>query len=298
MPELKEEIVSYLLIQPGILARLLQKYASLGKMVGSWLIGEKPILLIGGEPGNGKSLLMGDLIAQYATLTKHYPMLRASLALISYDRVHYLFFRHLTGLKKPGQPVLLPEGETHPDARKLISQILEDVVLFAVRYLPHTLVIVEAPFIDHRGEDLIETLIKRKYHLQIFIMQSLEMWIEMLGQPERGTSASALAMRAIHEALLKERAIPLVDKQIEELALRKSWERWLEQWPDIGRDGIVLNWNPAEDQASYSHTRAMLTGLQITPDPLIPETLQKYTLSLIASALEIYPDLDRVARVW
>src|SRR6266699_2514171 len=50
---------------------------------------EKPLLVIGGEPASGKSLLMGELTLRYNELVK--PHLDFQLPLISYDRVHYLF---------------------------------------------------------------------------------------------------------------------------------------------------------------------------------------------------------------
>lgn len=55
------EIVSFLSSQPGVLPAMLKKHSSLGNRIAAWLTGEKRILVLGGEPASGKSLLMGGL---------------------------------------------------------------------------------------------------------------------------------------------------------------------------------------------------------------------------------------------
>jgi hypothetical protein len=292
MEDLKSAIISYLLFQSGILAGLMRKHTSLGKRIVAWFTGERPILLIGGEPGNGKSLLMGELVLRYNELLKLQLALQASLALISYDRVHYLFLKRLAELSVLDHLGFLPEGETRLEVRKLITQILQDTLLFAVQYLPpHTPIILEAPLIGHRGEDLIERLSAwgLGVHMQIFIMHSPTMWVEVLRhqqQATRETSAHALAMQQIHGALLQQRAIPMSSRQAENSALIKSWEQWLN-----GHEGIVITWNPFDDEAGFIHTRETLKAMNISPDPLVPETLQKYTSYLIDLVLELHPDL-------
>jgi hypothetical protein len=291
MQKLKDEIISHLLHQPGILSCLLRRHSALGKKVAAWFVGEKPILLIGGEPGSGKSLFMGDLVVQYRMLTKMYPALRAPLALISYDRVHYLFLKGLLELMVPEEQHILPEGETHPEARRLIALILQDILLFAAQHLSSgTRVVLEAPLIDLRGESLIEMLSALKFSVQIFIIHSPVMWTEVLRQqPERGTSAQALAMKQIHETLLRQRTIPHGERT-EDVALKNSWEQWLSDY-----EGIVLTWNPKEDETSYQHTKETLQAQKIVPDPLAPEALQEYTSFLIHLVLKLHQDLDSFA---
>lgn len=293
MQRLKAEIISHLLFQSGILACLMRKHTSLGRRIAAWFVGESPILLIGGEPGNGKSLLMGDLILQHRLLTKIYPDLGPPPALISYDRVHYLFLKCLKDLTAPHLQTFLPEGETHPQARKLITQVLQDVLLFAIDHLSvRTPIVLEAPLIGCRGEDLIETLGHLGLAAQIFIMHSPTMRAQILRNPQltmRETSAAGLAMRQIHEALLRQRAISC-SEEAEDVALKKSWEHWLNN-----HEGIVLAWHPVEDEEDFIHTRKMLEMMNFTSDPLSPDMLCKYTLSRINQILEQH-DLHAFAR--
>src|SRR5690348_17270950 len=93
MGELKNDIFSHLISQKGILPSMMRRHSSLGMKIAAWLTGEKPILVIGGEPASGKSLLMGELTLRYNELVK--PHVDLQLSLISYDRVHYLFLERL-----------------------------------------------------------------------------------------------------------------------------------------------------------------------------------------------------------
>lgn len=292
MQELKDEIISSLRHEPGMLACLLRRHEPLGPKLAAWFAGEKPVLLIGGEPGMGKSLLMGDLAMQYELLAQVHQTLCRPLALISYDRVHFLFLKCLAERTVPGQRSFLPEGETHLEARQLISLILQELLLFAAcRLAPGTRIILEAPLIGQRGENLLAMLPDMAGQIQVLILHSPAMWEEILRQqPARETSAHALAMRQIHEVLLYQRAILPGEQEID-LALQQSWQAWLKVY-----DGCLLTWNPHEDRGSYLHTQAALQAHEITPDPLSPELLQEHTLVLIGQIFELLPDLKSFAR--
>lgn len=294
MSELKTEIVSHLLSQLGILPCILRKHTSLGMRIAAWLTGEKPVLLIGGEPGNGKSLLMGELVLRYNELTALHSGLQAPLALICYDRVHYLFLKRLAEINTPNPHNFLPEGETHPEARKLITGILRDILLFTTLNFPKsTRIILEAPLIGQRGEDLVGAATALGFQMQIFIVYSPAMWTRMLHQEKqqvREISAHALAMQQIHEVLLQQRELTLVSEQMQGDALVKSWEQWLDDY-----EGIVLSWDPADDETGFIHTKETLKAKGIPPDPLIPQVLYKYTTSLIEVVLEMIPNLEAFA---
>src|SRR2546421_8400854 len=100
MSALKAEIVSYLSSQSGVLPSMMKKYPFLGSRIVAWLIGEKPVLIIGGEPASGKSLLTGELVLRHRELIKIHPGLQTSLALISYDQIHSLVCKRLAEICK------------------------------------------------------------------------------------------------------------------------------------------------------------------------------------------------------
>src|SRR5712692_1761878 len=129
MDELTAEIVSYLASRPGVLPTMMRRHAAVRERSAAWLTGKKPLLIIGGEPAHGKSLLMGELVLRHNELVKLYPTLSAPPALISYDRVHYLLLKRLAEICMPGAHDFLPEGETHPGARKLITELMRDALL-------------------------------------------------------------------------------------------------------------------------------------------------------------------------
>ncbi len=289
MDELTAGIVSYVFSRSGILPTMRRRHASLEERAAAWLTGEKPLLIIGGEPAHGKSLLMGELALRHNELVELYPTLQAPPALISYDRVHYLFLKRLAEIDMPGARDFLPEGETHPEARKLITKLMRDVLLFAVYHLPkNTPIILEAPLIGNRGEELVDEPAAWGFQMQIFIVYSPAMWVRVLHQAEqqaREMSAQAPAMQQIHEALLRQRGITLPSNQAQDSALMKSWQQWLGQ-----REGIILSWDPADDEAGFAHTKEMLKARHIPPNPLSPQVLSQYTTCLIEAVLETIPD--------
>lgn len=288
MGKLTAEIVSNLVSRPGVLSTMMRRHTSLGERAAAWLTGEKPLLIIGGEPAHGKSLLMGELVLRHNELVKLYPTLQALPALISYDRVHYLFLKRLAEIDMPGVHDFLPEGETHPEARKLITKLMRDVLLFAIYHFPtSTPIILEAPLIGDRGEDLVDEPAALGFQTQIFIMYSPAMWERLLPQAEhqtRETSAQAPAMLQIHEALLRQRGITSSSKEARDSALLKSWEQWLGR-----REGIVLSWDPADDEAGFAHTKETLKATHIPPNPLSPPVLNEYIADRIEVLLETIP---------
>jgi len=119
------------------------------------------------------------------------------------------------------------------------------------------------------------------------------MWTRMLHQEKqqiREISAQTLAMQQIHEALRQQRELPLFSEQMGGDALLKSWEEWLGS-----QEGMVLSWDPADDESGFIHTKEALQAKGIPLDPLIPQALYKYTTSLIEVVLDMIPDLEDFA---
>ncbi len=294
MKELKDNISSYLVSQTGILPGMIRRYPPIKTRITAWLVGEKPVLIIGGEPGSGKSLLMGELALRHSELVQLYPELQSSLVLISYDRVHYLFLKRLAERGVGSTNNFLPEGETHPEARKVITKILRDILLFCVLHFPRNArIILEAPLIDHRGEALVDDLSAWGSPMQVLIIHSSAMQSQVLQQERRYTcemSAQPLAIRQIHEALLQRRGITSRYQQAQDYELTRSWEQWLDN-----REGLVLSWDPADDEGGFEHTKKALKANDIPQSPLAPKVINKYTSCLIEVVLEMIPNLEEFA---
>ena len=294
MRELTNNISSYLISHTGLLPGMIRRYPSLKTRIAAWLMGEKPLLIIGGEPGSGKSLLMGELALRHSELVQLYPDLQSSLVLISYDRVHYLFLKHLAERGVGSTHNFLPEGETHPEARKLITNILRDILLYSLFHFPkNTRVILEAPLIDYRGEALVDDLSAWDTSMQVLIIHSSAMQSRVLQQERQHTwdmSARPLAIRQIHEALLKQKGIISRYQQTQDYELIRSWEQWLGN-----REGLVLLWDPADDEDGFEHTKKALKANHIPQSPLAPPIINKYTSCLIDVVLEMIPNLEEFA---
>lgn len=267
----------------------------MGKRITAWLTGEKRVLIIGGEPANGKSLLMGELFLRHNTLVKSYPSnLSPSCAIISYDQVHYLFLKCLADLNTVDVHNILPEGETYPEARKCITQIMQEVLGYALSVLPEKpSLILEAPLIGDRGEAIADKLLAQDGLAQVFITHSPAMQSRVLQKREqqlREISAQPLAIRQIHEALLQGREITSLSQQEQDSELVKIWGQWLGD-----RDGLVLSWDPADDEIGFICTKENLKAANLSPNPLIPKRLEDFTLSLIETALKKHPNLEAFA---
>ncbi|HEU5378690.1 MAG TPA: hypothetical protein VFV38_24985 [Ktedonobacteraceae bacterium] len=252
---------------------------------------------------------MGELILRCGELGQSHADSKSPLTLISYDRVHSLFLelleKEMYGQMPPLKRFLgslkrlhyLPEGETHPEARWLITSIMRDVLHFAFSYLPKaTLIIMEAPLIGHRGEDAVEELNARDFPLQTFIVHSPAMRERILSGEDRISDRSArkLAMRQIRNKFLqREGGIPFSPEKEAEMVAKK-WEHWL-----LDRDGILLGWDPADDEDGFEAIKQMLKNKHIQPDPIAPSLLLDYTTSHIQAVLRAIPDLVAFAtRVW
>jgi len=288
----KDDILSYLITRAGILSGIMERYSFLGERIVAWITGEKPLLIIGGEPASGKSLLMGELALRLSELRELYPGLQSPPILISYDQVHYLFLKQL--LDASDESNFLPEGETHPEARKLISAILQDILNYALcDYRPkNTPIIFEAPLMGYRGEDVVKN--SRWKGMQILITYSPAMQSRILQQEQqqvRKVSAQPLAIRQIHKVLLEERAIVSLTQQEQDNELIKSWERWLDN-----REGLVLTWDPADDEVGFTSIKETLKEKCIPSDPLAPPAINAYAIDCIEARLKEIPDLKGFAR--
>lgn len=70
----------------------------------------------------------------------------------------------------------------------------------------------------------------------------------------------------------------------------RSWEQWLGD-----REGLVLEWDPADDEAGFVYTQEILKAKDIPSNPLTPQVISSYTASLIEVVLGELPNLAAFA---
>lgn len=285
------DIDSYLRAQTGMLRVFMHRNRSVRRLLLRFITGKQRVLIVGGEPGNGKSLFTGELIVRCRELANAFPDLSLPLALVSYDRVHSLFFERLSSIV--GSTISLPAGETHPAARQHVSEVMCEVMLFAILHLPPgTRILMEAPLIDHRGDIVVDNLPRWGYPVQIVIMHSPQMWTRVLAAAERISEKSAqrLAMLQIRTALIHQRVGRHVPSDEQGRAIQTAWKRWLS-----GRDGVVISWDPARNEQSFEQTTQLLTAEQVSPDQMFPTVLDAHAIRVTDSVLESLPDLRSFA---
>ena len=125
--------------------------------------------------------------------------------------------------------------------------------------------------------------------MEVIIMHSPSMRTRSLYDEKRRTKISAhpLAMQKIHEVLLQQRGVMIYPEDAQDDALAKSWENWINHY-----EGIVLSWNPDNDEKGFLYTKMLLEEMHIRTDPLSPTLLEKYTLCTIEHVLQMISDLE------
>ena len=289
--ELLDEIQISIASQPGILQTIVNINPGLINRLALFLEGTKRLLIVGGESANGKSLLVAELALQYTLVERMQPTPNSALAIISYDRIHQLFLYQLG--ERIGMEIQPPVGETHPRARRLISYLMRDTVLFALSYLsPSTRVIMEAPLLNQRGEIVLDHLYMWKAHTQVLFMHSPETWRRVLHEGTRisKNSGQVPAMKRMRAWRLERLGATSLSISEQDRALHDDWVGQL-----AGRDGMVVSWDPRDNEHNYQLTVQRFRQLNIRPDILGPDVLQQYVSSVTDSILSTLPDVKSFA---
>jgi hypothetical protein len=255
---------------------------------------EQRMLLVGGESGMGKSLLTTDTVWTVKKITDATPKLVSPVAVITWDRVHRMFYDALSVEK--GHTIPLPRGETHPDVRKVISTVFCDTVRFATEYFPEARkIIVEAPFIDFRGENLLREPPVKPDNVTLLVMHSPKLRNKVMSEGRiKDTSGQPPAMKSIRENLLKSiLGNTYTDIPIEKWdeIVKKYWENLLRQ---LEISGKVIEWDPdifQDDGEELQLTTERFKSQSISPDQLKPIELSKFTKRYIESVLSTVKDL-------
>lgn len=285
----KEVFLNNLLSHSGVIRSMVKKNPDLKMILFDFLFRQKKILIIGGESGMGKSLLVADLRLlqdkMQALLPKKYQF---QLVVVSWDRVHQVFFEHAS--TEVGTTLPLPKGETYLEARQLISKVMSDIVRQAFIYLPaKTKILIEAPLFDFRGENLREQREIYQPFVQTLIMHSPKTRAETL-QAGRITQTSGQvdSMLAIREKLLKKMLgyhYNSISQEAQEEAV-KNW--WLNRPGDIS----LIEWDPDDDRTGLEKSVEEYKRENISPDILYPRPISWFTRRQFESVFQTIPSLD------
>ncbi len=284
-----------LLTQQGVVIQAIQKRKELVADLESFFLGNKHIIVIGGESGMGKSLFGAELRTLHQNVQYVMPgRLRTQLSVITWDRTHQVFFEEISTIL--GTTVPLPRGETHIKARNLISSVLGDQIRFIKKYIgPKTRIIIEAPLIGFRGESLFEELKEYKNEMLTFIMHSPKMRYESFKKGRLMlTSGQPESMASIREHLLlsitKRRK---VSHDYQDHIVKEWWAKRIQHW---GR-GALIEWDPDDNRSALEETVAQFMKANIAPDVLSPRPIGRFTRNHIESILYSQSNTDRFLKM-
>lgn len=292
----KVKVAAALIEQSGILPSMAAHNAELPTRVTDFLVGQRNILVIGGESGMGKSLMSADLRKTHSDLQLILPKnLQTGLAVISWDRTHMAFFEEVS--TEIGGTVHLPEGETDIAGRKIVSGVLGDQIRFIRKYFGSNMrILLEAPLIDTRGETVFQELSEYKGIVQTFIMHSPKTRFETL---EKGrlmeSSGQPDAMRSIREKLLHNilgNTRIQISPEEQDGIVKLWWAQRLKEW-----GGIVVEWDPDDNREGYDNSVATYMRMGIKPDVLSPKGLSRFTRNQLESVFRTITDMDYFLRI-
>lgn len=288
-------VVNTLIQQSGILPQMAARNPGLPERVADFLVGERRILIVGGESGMGKSLMGADLRKLHSHLQFVLPeQLHTKLAVISWDRTHQAFFEEVS--TEAGETVPLPKGETHLAGRRIISNVLGDQVQFIRKYLGKNVrILLEAPLIDTRGETVFSELEQYKAETQTFVMHSPKTRHETIREGRlMPTSAQTDAMESMRDKLLLSilgTTHKHLSPETQDEIIKRWWIQKLEKW-----GGMLVEWDPDDNRDGYNNSIASYKEMHIKPDILSPRGLSRFTRNQLESIFRTVPDIDHFLR--
>lgn len=289
-------VVSTLIEQSGILPQMAARNSGLPGRVADFMVGERKILIVGGESGMGKSLISADLRKIHHDLQFVLPeQLQTKLAVISWDRTHQAFYEEVS--TEAGETVPLPNGETPLVGRKIVSSILGDQIQFIKKYLGADVrILLEAPLINTRGETVFSELRQYKTETQTFVMHSPKMRYETLQEGRlMPTSGQTDSMQSIRDKLLfaiLRTTYEHLSPEEQDEKIKRWWIKQLKRW-----GGMLVEWDPDDNRDVYNNSIASYKEMAIKPDILSPRGLSRFTRNQLESIFRTIPDIDQFLRL-
>jgi hypothetical protein len=227
--QIEKEVIPYLLSHHGLLPEMVQFNQELTEIIRSFLLGERKVLVLGGQPGHGKSLLLTELRKYHSILSSIDNSLNFPLAIIPWDKSRACFYQVVS--ESAGHEVRPPQGVASQEILELISEVMSDVCQFVLRHYPLARLIVEAPLTGNRGERVVYDLDGQRIAYQIVIMFSEQMEQEILlrGHRDSATSGQPEAMLTIRKQILDQMVGDLLSLSPEQAKriIIKYWKLFL-----------------------------------------------------------------------
>jgi len=262
----REDLVHYIIDGSNLTRELATRNQNLENVIFNFLTGDNRLLIIGGDPGNGKSLLATDVRRfdqVYQSLDEN---LEHPLAFIPFDKARQFFFLKLS--ERLGYDIPLPKGASPEWMMEMVERAMMSTTFFVLDNYSKARVIVEAPLFNNRGENIVYEAERRNYGVQTVIMHSPDTFFEILDKGKRDVATSGQP-----EAMVKMRRIRLesitgdieLPVEAENQILKRHWETMLR-----GRRGVVVEWSPVEIRQAFEDTRKEFVAHDQKPDVLTP----------------------------
>ncbi len=285
--QLEREVIPFLFSEPGIMKSLVSANPELGGVVRDFLTGRSKVTLVGGVPGNGKSLLVTGLRRLHEIYSGLDPSLQFPLAVVPWDKVHEEFFKVLS--TQSDQEIKPPSGETDPVIRNEVSQVMLDTVMFLGNQTRNARILVEAPLYGGRGKVIQDAFEKHHIPGQTVVMNSPEMQREITKRGSRDvtTSGQPEAIAAIDDSLLRSMvgSYKIPSEKRKDTVKQNYWNISVGE-----RGGVVVTWNPNTDRPGFELTRAQYKEHATRPDDYSPEPLGTLVTALINARLSLIPN--------
>lgn len=268
----EQHIIPTVLSHTGLLIEWLSQNNDLSANISNFLSGKTKVMIIGGVPGNGKSLLATEI----RKITEIYTHLDVSLSFplvfIPWDKAHDIFYKQLSN--KAGFVIEPPSGESPNEVIKMVSSVMRDTVSFMQQWHPDSRIIVEVPLYGGRGDEIVKGLAHRGTPFSILVMHSEPMFHEIIQKGKRDveTSGKPEAMLSIRRKIVQNMAGDYKIATKKQGGILKNFWNVYTHW----YEGSVIEWDPNANRDAFEKTNKDFILNDAKPDDLSPIPLENY----------------------